>query len=76
MEIALGDIKHIIIDMVGPYSLNVIVYYFIFGSVNVPNTDKTPAIFAFGVHAKAILQLRIRCEYGGGKSGAFCVSGP
>ena len=34
------------------YSLNVIVCNFIFGSVNVPNTDKTPGDFALGVHAK------------------------
>ena len=40
------------------YSLNVIVCYLIFGSVDVPNTDslELPAIFAFGVHAKIILE--------------------
>ena len=34
------------------YSLDVIVFYFMFESVNVPNSDKTPGDFAFGVLAK------------------------
>ena len=50
MEIAFDDIKHIIIDilLVEP---SMSLCYFISGSVNVPNTDKTPGDFAFGVHA-------------------------
>ena len=42
MEIAFDDINHIIIDTL---LLNVILCYFIFGSVNVPITDKTPGDF-------------------------------
>ena len=49
MEIAFDDIKMFYSIL---YSLNVVVCYFIFGSVNVPNTDKTPGDFASGVHAK------------------------
>ena len=43
MEITF-DIKHII-DII--YFI-----YFIFGSVNIPNTGNTPGDCAFGVHAK------------------------
>ena len=32
---------------------------------------KLPVIFAFGVHAKTNLSLRICCEYRGGKSAAL-----
>ena len=47
---------------------NFIVYHFTFGSVNVPNTDKTPGDFTFGVNTKRNLSLRI--------SPPFCVFGP
>ena len=40
------DIKNILLLIA--YSLNVIVYYFIFGSVNVSNTGKTSGNFALG----------------------------
>ena len=58
--------------------------YFIFGSVNVQNTDKTPGDFALGLHAKMILLrsvcsdplfcrvLCVRTLY----FAAFCVFGP
>ena len=39
-----------LVPPINPYSLNVIVGYFTFGSVNVPNTSKTD--LALGVHAK------------------------
>ena len=52
-------------------SLNVIVCYLIFESVNVPITDKTPGDFAFGAHAKGFC----RCEYRGDYSAAFCAFG-
>ena len=43
MEIAFDNIKHIMNDIL---HLNVIVCYFIYGSVNVPNTNKTHGDFA------------------------------
>ena len=56
IEIKFEDVK--ILKSIS-YSLNFIECYFIFGSVNVPNTDKTTSNFAFGVYAKRILSLRI-----------------
>ena len=53
-------------------SLNVMLCYFIFGSMNPNYRKKFPTIFAFGVHAENILSLRISRRF----FAAFCVFGP
>ena len=69
MEIAFGDIKHIIIDIV--FVEYHCVLFHIWVSECPKKQIKLPAIFAFDVHAKRILSFEYRGDY----SAAFCVFG-